>query len=228
MKMKNYDIMQMLEKSGDKIIKMKFANIAYVFITSMTLVSFTKLIKEGYDRDMHTKILVHVATGKKICDIEEHFGVMILEYVKNATSINFRSTAIVEKTASIEVLIDQTSTKRKEMKKTSQSITNSEQIIHEKSDREHIMKLNQSDEEQQNLSLNNSHSSRQIDSGGGDHFIKASNANDGPKGHFIKASNLKNGDSQKHECLKQANLIITNQKVMRKIHHKNSNRIEKA
>jgi hypothetical protein len=46
---------------------------------SMTLVSYIKLIKEGYDRDIHTKTLVHVAAGKKVCDIEEHFGVMTLE-----------------------------------------------------------------------------------------------------------------------------------------------------
>ncbi len=46
------------------------------------------------------------------------------------------------------------------------------------------MKLNQSDEGQQNPSLNNPHPSRQIDSGGGgDHFTKASN---------------KNGDLNKH------------------------------
>ncbi len=58
MKMKRYDIMQILEKSEDKIIKMKFANIAYVFIISMTLMSFIKLIKERYDRDMYTKTFV--------------------------------------------------------------------------------------------------------------------------------------------------------------------------
>jgi hypothetical protein len=82
MKVKDYDTMQVLEKlrDEDKIIKMKFANTAYVLITSMTLVSSIKLIKEGYDRDMHTKSFVHVATEKKVCDIEKHFEVMTLEY----------------------------------------------------------------------------------------------------------------------------------------------------
>jgi hypothetical protein len=227
MKVKGYGTMQVLGKSENKIIKMKFANIAYVLITSMTLVSSTKLIKEGYDRDMHIKILVHVATDKKVCDIEKHFGIMIFEY--NFINVIHESTTIVEKTASnevlnnetsnkkIEMLIDQTS-KEKEVEKTPQSITNSESvsvsITHGKSDTEsHTMELNQSDEEQQNPSLNNSHPSRQVDSGGGDHFTKAPNANDGP---------------QKHECLKQANPIITNQKVMRKTHHKNPNRTAKA
>jgi hypothetical protein len=82
MKVEGYGTMQVLEKSGDKILKMKFANTAYVLTTTMTLVSFTKLIKEEYDRDMHTKTLVHVATEKKVCDIEEHCGVMTLEYVR--------------------------------------------------------------------------------------------------------------------------------------------------
>jgi hypothetical protein len=246
MKVEGYGTMQVLGKSGDKQIRMEFANTAYVLITSMTLVSSTKLIKEGYDRDMHTKTLVHVATGKKVCDIEEHFGVMTLEYVKyeatvdlrnemeNMASINLTngSTATVEKTApnevlnetsnkKIEMLNNQASTKEKEVEKTPQPITNSESvsvpITHGKSDTEpHIMELNQSDKGQQNPSLNNPHSSRQIDSGGGGHFTKAPNSNGGPKGRFTKASNLKNGSPQKHECLKQANPIITNQKVMRK------------
>jgi hypothetical protein len=200
MKMKNYDIMQMLDKLIDKIIKMKFANIVYVLITSMTLVSFIKLIKEEYDRDMHIKILVHVATEKKVCDIEKHFGVMILDY----NLIN-ESTAIVKMTIPKinEMLTDQASKNQKREKKMFCSITNSESITHEKSGREHIMKLNQSDERQRKKpSLNNSHSSRQIDSGNDeDHFIKTSNTNDDLKKQ-AKSSDI--------------------------THHKNSNRIEKA
>jgi hypothetical protein len=207
--------MQVLEKSEDKIIKMKFANTAYVLITSMTLVSFIKFIKERYDRDMHIKTFVHVAIGKKVCDIEKHFGIMILEY----NLIN-ESTTIVKMTTSKinEMLTDQTSKDQKREEKMFCSITNSESITHEKSDREHIMKLNQSDERQRKKSsLNNSHSSRQIDSGGGeDHFIKASNTNDCFKGHFIKASHLKNGDLKKQA--KSPDII----------HHKDSNRTQKA
>jgi hypothetical protein len=226
-------------------------------------VSSIKLIKEEYDRDMHTKILVHVATEKKICDIEKHFEIMILEYnliqlteyvkyettvdlrneMKNAISINLRSSiAIVKMTISKinkmlnetsnkkiemlnnqtskkhEMLIDQTS-KEKEMKKTSQSIINNESITHEKSDtKSHIMKLNQLNEKQRNkLSLNNSHSFRQIDSENDEnHFIKTSNANDDLKKRFIKISHSKNDDLKKQT------------KSIAKTHHKNSNRIEKA
>jgi hypothetical protein len=151
MKMKNYDTMQMLEKSENKIIKMKFANTAYVLITSMTFVSFTKLIKEEYNRDMHTKTLVHVATDTKICDIEKHFEIMIFEF----NLIN-ESTTIVKKTTLIEMLIDQASNNQKREKKMPCSIINSKLITHEKSDtKSHIMKLNQSDERQHNSSLNN-------------------------------------------------------------------------
>jgi hypothetical protein len=234
MKVEGYGTMQVLGKSGDKTIKMEFANTAYVPTTSMTLVSSTKLIKEGYDRDMHTKTLVHVATEKKVCDIEKHFEVMTLEF--NPTD---GSTATVEMTApkinevlnkapnkKIEVLNDQAP---KEVKKTPQPITNSEPITHGKSDTEpHTMELNQSDEAQQNSSLNNPHRSRQIDSGGGgDHFTRAPNTNGGPKRRFIKAPNIKNGGHNKHK-----KSPITNQKEVesshRKTHHKDPNRTEKA
>ncbi len=136
------------------------------------------------------------------------------------------------------MLNDQTSTKEKKMKKTFQFIINSESVSisinHEKSDtKSQIMKLNQSDDAQQNLSLNNSHSSRQINSESDeDHFIKTSNANDDLKERFIKISNMKNDDLKKHECLKHEKSLIINQKEMKNNHLKtqknNSNRIEKA
>jgi hypothetical protein len=111
--------------------------------------------------------------------------------------------------------------KEKEMKKTSQSITNNESVLvpisYEKRDKKHIMKLNQSDEKQRNkISMNNSHSSRQIDSESEDHFIKTSNTNDDLKERFIKIPNLKNDDFKKQA--KSSNIT----------HQKNSNRIEKA
>ncbi len=235
---------------------MEFVNTAYVPTTSMTLVSFTKLIKEGYDRDMHTKTLVHVATGKKVCDIEEHFGVMTLEYnpipiqlteyveyeaivdlrnkMENKTSNNPTngSTAIVELTAPeiIEVLNNQ-APKEKEVEKTPQLTTNSESIsvpiTHGKSGMEpHIMELNQSGEGQRNPSFNNPHSSRQVDSGGGGDHLTKA-LNDGPKGRFTKAPNMKNGGLKKHKKPR-----ITNQKEVeyshRKTHQKDPNRTAKA
>ncbi len=146
--MKGYETMLVQSKldNSDKAIKMKFANTAYVLTTSMTLVSSTKLIKQGFDRDMLTKTLVHVATGKKVCDIEEHFGVMTLEFnpidestatLENAAPFNPRDEVLNEAPKKKiemlnnqalkkhEMLIDQ-APMEKEEEKTSQSITNSD------------------------------------------------------------------------------------------------------
>jgi hypothetical protein len=106
---------------------------------------------------MHTRTLVHVATEKKIRDIEKHFEIMTLEF-----NLTDKSTIIVKMTISKinDVLNNQASkkhkmlnnqaSKEKEKKKTSQFITNNESvsvsISYEKSDKKHIMKLNQSDE----------------------------------------------------------------------------------
>jgi hypothetical protein len=150
-KIKKYETMIIQNKLDDKIIKMKFANIVYVLIINITLVSSIKLINQEYDKNMHTKILVHVVTDQKICNIKKHFEMMTLKYVKNATSINSRS-AIVTKSVSNEqknkMLTESTSKKKEEMKNSFRSITNSEQITHEKSDREHIMKFYQSNKRQ--------------------------------------------------------------------------------
>jgi hypothetical protein len=99
-----------------------------------------------------------------------------------------------------EMLIDQALKNQKREEKMPYSITNNE--------------------EQQNLSLNNSHSSRQINSGGKDYFIKTPNMNDDLKERFTKISNMKNGGLIKHK-----KPLITNQKERenshRKTHHKN-------
>jgi hypothetical protein len=43
-------------------------------------VSQNKLEKEGFDRDPHTKTLIHLKTGKQVCEIQGRFGVQLLEY----------------------------------------------------------------------------------------------------------------------------------------------------
>jgi hypothetical protein len=124
----------------------------------------------------------------------------------------------------IEMLIDQASKNQKREKKMSCSITNSESITHEKSGtKSHIMKLNQSDEKQRNkLLLDNSHSSRQIDSESDeDHFIKTSNTNDNRKEHFIKTSNT--NDDLKERFTKVSNINSDLKKQAKSpdiIHHK--------
>ncbi len=117
-----------------------------------------------------------------------------------------------------KMLIDQTSKEKEEVKNPSRPTTFSEPITHGKSDvREHIMELNQSNEEQRKKpTLNNPHPFRQ-DSGGGDDIIKAPKPkNGGPKGHFTKAPNIRNGGLKKQA--KTADIT----------HHKDSNRTEKT
>jgi hypothetical protein len=233
--------MMVQDKLGDKIIKMKFDNTAYVSTTNMTLVSSVKLIKQGYDRDMHTKTLVNIAIDQKVCDIEEKFGVMLLEY--NPIPIQFTSdveygapitrNAIVAKSATNEVLneasndqknemlIDQAPKEKEEMENPSRPTTNSEQITHEKIDREHTMKFYQSNEGQRKKpTLNNPHPFRQ-DSGGGDDITKAPKPkNGGPRGRFTKAPNIRNGGPKKQA--KPPDIEVRN------AHHKDPNRTEKA
>jgi hypothetical protein len=43
-------------------------------------VSQSKLEKEGFDRDSFIKTLIHLKTGKQVCEIQERFEVQLLEY----------------------------------------------------------------------------------------------------------------------------------------------------
>jgi hypothetical protein len=80
MKIEGYDTMQVVEQLNGKDVKMTFKRTAYVPATDVTLVSVSKLIKEGYDRDMHSKTLVHKSSGRQICQIIEKYGVFLLEF----------------------------------------------------------------------------------------------------------------------------------------------------
>jgi hypothetical protein len=46
----------------------------------MTLVSVNKLKKEGYIWDMNQNVLIQQKDDKKVCDIEEHYGLLIIEF----------------------------------------------------------------------------------------------------------------------------------------------------
>jgi hypothetical protein len=45
----------------------------------MTLVSVNKLKKQGYIWDMNQNVLIH-QKGKKVCEIEEHYGLPTIEF----------------------------------------------------------------------------------------------------------------------------------------------------
>jgi hypothetical protein len=78
--MKGYDTMRVNDKLGKKMIKMNFAKTTYIPSTNMTLVSLNKLKKKGYVWDMHTDVLIHKASGQKVCNIENHYGLTTIEF----------------------------------------------------------------------------------------------------------------------------------------------------
>jgi hypothetical protein len=75
-----YGTMRVNGKLGDKAIRMDFAKTAWVPTTNMTLVSVNKLKKEGYIWDMNQNVLIQQKDGKKVCNIEEHYGLPTIEF----------------------------------------------------------------------------------------------------------------------------------------------------
>ncbi len=59
---------------------MTFKKTAYISICFVTLVSASKLEKEGFDRDHRTKTLINIKTDEQICEIQERFEMHLLEY----------------------------------------------------------------------------------------------------------------------------------------------------
>jgi hypothetical protein len=85
----DYETMIVNDKLSNKIVKLKFANTAWISSTDVTLISFTRLIKEEYDRDSHINTFMHMKTNKKVCEINMHCNVLLLKYnlIKHANSI---------------------------------------------------------------------------------------------------------------------------------------------
>jgi hypothetical protein len=90
----NYGTMRVDGKLGDKAIRMDFAKTAWVPTTNMTLVSVNKLKKEGYIWDMNQNVLIH-QKGKKVCNIDEHYGLPIIEF--NPVSIKKTDVVLIQK-----------------------------------------------------------------------------------------------------------------------------------
>jgi hypothetical protein len=80
MQIERYEIMRVWKQLKDKKIEMTFKKTTYIFICSVTLVFQNKLEKERFDRDSHTKILIHLKTDKQICEIQKRFEMQLLEY----------------------------------------------------------------------------------------------------------------------------------------------------
>jgi hypothetical protein len=61
----------------------------------MTLVSVNKLKKEGYIWDMNQNVLIQQKDDKKVCNIDEHYGLPIIEF--NPVSIKKTNVVPIQK-----------------------------------------------------------------------------------------------------------------------------------
>jgi hypothetical protein len=80
MQVEGYGTMRVWGQLRGKKVEMTFKKTTYISICSVTLVSQSKLEKEGFDRDPFIKTLIHLKTGKQVCEIQGRFGVQLLEY----------------------------------------------------------------------------------------------------------------------------------------------------
>jgi hypothetical protein len=88
-----YGTMRVDGKLGDKAIKMDFAKTAWVPTTNMTLVSVNKLKKESYIWDMNQNVLIQQKDGKKVCNIDEHYGLPTIEF----NPVSIKKTVPIQK-----------------------------------------------------------------------------------------------------------------------------------
>ncbi len=96
----SYETMWVNDKLDDKlednkVIRMNFAKTTWVFTTNMTLVSVNKLKKESYIWDMNQNVLIQQKDDKKICNIEEHYELLIIEF--NSMSIKKTNVVFIQK-----------------------------------------------------------------------------------------------------------------------------------
>jgi hypothetical protein len=108
MNVTDYETMIVHDKLNNKTIKLKFVNIAWISFTDVILISSTRLIKEDYDRDPHTNILMHMKTGTKVCEISMQCNVLLLKFNfisqedlnkhANANSVQSRKSTVAKAT----------------------------------------------------------------------------------------------------------------------------------
>jgi hypothetical protein len=91
-----YGTMRVDGKLGDKAIRMDFAKTAWVPTTNMTLVSVNKLKKEGYIWDMNQNVLIQQKDGKKVCNIDEHYGLPTIEFNPVPTQKTFKQEDVAQ------------------------------------------------------------------------------------------------------------------------------------
>jgi hypothetical protein len=80
MQIEEYGTMLVWGQLKGKKVEMTFKKTAYIPTCFVTLVSASKLEKEGFDRDHRTKTLINTKTDEQVCEIQGRFGVHLLEY----------------------------------------------------------------------------------------------------------------------------------------------------
>jgi hypothetical protein len=97
----DYETMIVNDKLSNKIVKLKFANTIWISPTDVTLISFTRLIKEEYDDDSHINTLMYMKTSTKVCEISMYCNVLLLKFdlIKHANSIQSRKLIVTKATS---------------------------------------------------------------------------------------------------------------------------------
>jgi hypothetical protein len=103
MQIERYEIMQVWEQLKDKKIEMTFKETTYISICSVILVSQNKLEKEKFDRDYHTKTLIHLKTGMQVCEIQRRFEVQLLEYTLISRDDQREMTNLIQSSRNIMI-----------------------------------------------------------------------------------------------------------------------------
>jgi hypothetical protein len=79
MLIKNYETMMINEKLRHSKRRMIFIKTTWISSANLTLIFVIKLMTQKYDRNSISKTLIHVKTGKQICEIQRRFGMQLLE-----------------------------------------------------------------------------------------------------------------------------------------------------
>jgi hypothetical protein len=97
----DYETMIVNDKLSNKIVKLKFANTAWILFTDVILISSIRLIKKNYDCDSQTNIFLHMKTSTKVCKISMQCNVMLLKFnsIKHANSVQSRKFTTTKTTS---------------------------------------------------------------------------------------------------------------------------------
>ncbi len=110
----DYETMRINDKLNDKLennktIRMNFAKTTWMSTINMTLVSVNKLKKENYIWDMNQNVLIQQKDDKRICNIEKHYELLIIEFnlvsIKKTILIQKEDDSIIKTSHTVKIVI---------------------------------------------------------------------------------------------------------------------------